>query len=267
MDAWSGLGLENIELRLSHSGVIRGIVGQLGLDKDEEAKLLVQLLEGNRSALADIKARDGNSERLLSLLNGGGRKSGFLANLKTVIPAANAELKAGIDDFARLCKLLDTVGIRYTIDLGVAPGFEYYTGVCFQFWLSGKKVGGGGRYDRLVPLMGGGEVPACGFAIYMDPLIGQLKPKTRKRADQGVLVRGSGTATESVRTCFELARSLRNAGYVAELDFSGREESGWQWSVTVPASGSPLMVTNRTLKKQKEAKSVAEAVNLMGVAG
>lgn len=266
MDVWNGLGLENVELRLSHTGVIRAIVGQLGLEKEEEARLLVRLLEGDRSALADVKARDATCDRLLALLSGRGRNSGFLANLKTAVSPANTELEASLDDFARLCRLLDTLGISYVIDLSTAPGFEYYTGVCFQFWLGGRKVGGGGRYDRLVPLMGGGDVPACGFAIYMDPLIDLIEPKARRRSDRGVLIRGSEATDQAVRTCFDLARSLHNAGYVAEIDFSGRQETGLRWTIAVPAAGTPLLVTDRVQQKQKEVKTVAEAVNIVGVA-
>ncbi|MEW6141940.1 MAG: ATP phosphoribosyltransferase regulatory subunit [Chloroflexota bacterium] len=266
-DVWNGLGLDGIELRLSHTGVVRGIVGQLGLEKEAESKLLTQLFEGNRDALSEVKSKSADIDRVVSIFaSASGKKSGFLKNLLSAFPQATGDLKTGLDDFTRLCSLLDAVGINYVIDLSTTPGFEYYTGVCFQFWLGGRKVGGGGRYDRLVPLMGGGDVPACGFAIYMDPLIDLIEPKARKRGDQGVLVRGSEATPEVVKTCFDLARSLRNAGYAAEIDFSGKQETTRRWTITVPVAGAPLLVADRVQKKQKEAKSVAEAVNIVGVA-
>lgn len=266
MDVWNGLGLEGVELRLSHTGVIRAIVGQLGLEKEAESKLLPRLLEGNWDALSGVKSQSVEIDRITSIFaSARGKKSGFLRNLAAAFPQATGDLKASLDDFTRLCGLLDAVGISYVIDLSTAPGFEYYTGVCYQFWLDGRKVGGGGRYDRLVPLMGGGDVPACGFAIYMDPLIDLIEPKARKRGGQGVLIRGSEATTEAVRTCFDLARSLRNAGYVAEIDFSGKQETGRRWTITVPVAGTPLLIADRVQQKQKEAKSVAEAVNIVGV--
>ncbi|MCX8126565.1 MAG: histidine--tRNA ligase family protein, partial [Dehalococcoidia bacterium] len=226
MDIWKELGLENVELRLSHTGLLRAIVARLSLEKEDESKLLGQLFDGNWEVLAGTVSKDVDVERLISILTSTrGKKAGFLNNLLAVFPSVATDLRASLDDFARLCQLLDAVGVSYVIDLSTAPGFEYYTGVCFQFWLSGRKVGGGGRYDRLVPLMGGGDVPACGFAIYMDPLIELVEPKARRRSDQGVLVCGLEVTPQVVSTCFALARLLRSAGYIAEVDFSGRRET------------------------------------------
>lgn len=266
VDVFGGLGLDGVELRLSHTGLIRAIVTQLGLEKEEEARLIARVFEGDWSALSGLKVNGADTGRIMSIFDSSkGRKSGFLKNLVAVFPDATGDLRASLDDFARLCSLLDAVGVSYVIDLSTAPGFEYYTGVCFQFWLDGRKVGGGGRYDRLVPLMGGGDVPACGFAVYMDPLIDLIEPKVRRRGDRGVLVCGSEATPEVARTCFELARSLRSAGYVAEIDFSGRQETARRWTITVPSAGRPITVADRLNKVQKEAESVTEAVNIVGV--
>ena len=63
-----------------------------------------------------------------------------------------------------------------TLDLGLARGIAYYTGVIFEVIDSaGHSLGGGGRYDGLTRALGGEEdVPALGFAYNMDRVMGSL---------------------------------------------------------------------------------------------
>ena len=54
------------------------------------------------------------------------------------------------------------------VDLGIVRGLAYYTGTVFEIFDIGqgmRAVAGGGRYDQLLGLIGGVEMPACGFAM------------------------------------------------------------------------------------------------------
>ncbi len=54
------------------------------------------------------------------------------------------------------------------VDLSIVRGLAYYTGTVFEIFDIGKgmrAVAGGGRYDQLVGLIGGVDMPACGFAM------------------------------------------------------------------------------------------------------
>ena len=61
------------------------------------------------------------------------------------------------------------------LDLAFVPGIAYYTGIVFEISCEGEDgpitVGGGGRYDGLVKALGGGDVPAMGFALRLDKLV------------------------------------------------------------------------------------------------
>jgi histidyl-tRNA synthetase len=143
-----------------------------------------------------------------SLFGEGGRSHGFLANLASLpLPKEAVE---GVDELKDIASLLDELEISYSIDLPWVENFEYYTGGIFKFSAQGKKVGGGGRYDHLIPLLEGGEVPACGFALYVDSLIDEMKVLPK---DEKILVLG-----EDKRSCFEVADKLRDRGYTAVLD-------------------------------------------------
>ena len=64
---------------------------------------------------------------------------------------------------------LDALGVAYTIDHRLVRGFDYYTRTTFEFAADAldaaqNGVGGGGRYDGLVELLGGTRRPASGSA-------------------------------------------------------------------------------------------------------
>ena len=92
---------------------------------------------------------------------------------------------AGADCFDELEALFDALSRRglstgwLTLDLGLARGFSYYTGVIFELTHSTPtqevSLGGGGRYDGLVRALGGSEeVPALGFAYNLDQTVDAL---------------------------------------------------------------------------------------------
>jgi histidyl-tRNA synthetase len=74
-----------------------------------------------------------------------------------------------------------------TLDLGLARGLSYYTGVVFTLsHSSGEGVvllGSGGRYDGLVRALGGSEdVPALGYAYNLEDVIA-LQSRSEVEAD------------------------------------------------------------------------------------
>ena len=64
------------------------------------------------------------------------------------------------------------------LDLGLARGISYYTGVIFELMsgpAEGVSLGGGGRYDDLVKALGGDvDVPAMGFAYNIENIVSVL---------------------------------------------------------------------------------------------
>ena len=77
---------------------------------------------------------------------------------------------------------------QVTLDMGMARGISYYTGVIFELAQDdddASALGGGGRYDDLVQALGGRErVPAMGFAYNVSSLLDTLQ------TDDGVSVNG-----------------------------------------------------------------------------
>lgn len=69
-------------------------------------------------------------------------------------------------------------GKDFAFDPTLARGLDYYTGIVFEMKLNGKPdeltIGGGGRYDNLIGMFAGRQIPAVGFSFGIDRIIDLL---------------------------------------------------------------------------------------------
>ena len=261
------LRLENIELRLSHIGLLKALLQKFGLSDEQQTRIFDQILDGDREALARITPTKPELQELLSLLlDLKGKSSGFLRNLQTLLNNNLPELKPHIADFINIVDLLEALGCNYQIDIASARGFEYYTGVVFQFFKDEERVGGGGRYDALLPLMGGGSIPASGFALYLDRLMNLVKPELPANS-QRVLIKTKLRGVEALKESFNIASSLREAGYVAELDLGGQEPASFRWLFNIQSKAPLFVLTDQVKQKRFELRTINEAVDILGGEG
>ncbi len=86
--------------------------------------------------------------------------------------------------FMRVLEYLDEVGVTYQLDPYLVRGLDYYTKTVFELYaasddqeLAQSALGGGGRYDGLVELLGGRPTPAAGFGLGLDRIASRLKEK------------------------------------------------------------------------------------------
>ena len=85
--------------------------------------------------------------------------------------------------FMKVIEYLDELDLPYVLNSQIVRGLDYYTKTIFEYWSSddseGKSaLGGGGRYDGLVEMLGGREsTPACGFSLGMDRIVSKLREK------------------------------------------------------------------------------------------
>lgn len=96
--------------------------------------------------------------------------------LNKLIP--NDSEKEIVKYWHQVVNLLGKYGISeasITIQPSLVRSWEYYSGIVFDLKTPGQHLGGGGRYDGLAQLLGGMEdVPAIGFAYYMDNVVKAL---------------------------------------------------------------------------------------------
>jgi len=168
------------DLHIGHIGIVRTLL------KDIQPEY-----QGNIMRFVD-KKDDKGLEDFLDMINAPDDIRGKLFRL-IGLRGENAmheaqELVGDIEaltQFKTLLDLLDVYGIEYQVDLGIARGLDYYTGMVFEIYCEGlgaqNQVCGGGSY-RLAQLFGGEDTPSTGYAIGFDRImeICEAKPVVPK---------------------------------------------------------------------------------------
>ena len=250
------LGFRDIGLRLSHAGLTRGILSKVGLDSEQQNQVFDKLLDGDEKALAEIQAQEPDIAPLLAVQ---GKSSGFMKNLASSLGIDSSELKDQIEDFVFIADTLQSLGHNYEIDLASIRGFEYYTGVIFQLFVEGEKVGGGGRYDALIPAMGGKSTPASGFALYLDLMMKLIQlPGIAKPPQPKVLVKFE---SDACRLGFGTAELLRKKGYITKFHLGGKGPKDISWHLGVSNCSPSFILTDAATKQKYELKSTEEVLD------
>ncbi len=130
--------------------------------------------------------------------------------------------------FMHVLEYLDEVGVPYQLDPFLVRGLDYYTRTVFELYEATddqnqhqNALGGGGRYDGLIELLGGKETPAAGFSIGVDRVVSLLKSRevTPPPAEETeVFVAQLGESGR--KRALALFEELRSAGFKAAESFS-----------------------------------------------
>ena len=131
--------------------------------------------------------------------------------------------------FAGVRAHLDAVGVAYTLEPRLVRGLDYYTRTAFEIYPAGSAgqqsaIGGGGRYDGLVELLGGRPTPGIGCGLGLDRVLLALDaagvPPTVEAPPVAVVVGSDPTDTV---TRLRIATELRAAGLAARAELGQRK--------------------------------------------
>jgi len=140
--------------------------------------------------------------------------------------------------FKAVLEYLDETEIPYSLNPHLVRGFDYYTKTVFEVFLEDEHIsgddggnekthrrskmalGGGGRYDNLVKLLGGKDAPAAGAGLGLDRIIGAMKQQGVKvpptyKPDVFLVQLGA----LSKKKCLKLYEELRQAGIAVAESF------------------------------------------------
>jgi histidyl-tRNA synthetase len=158
-------GLDGVEVRLNS-------IGDPACRPTYIAELAAYY-EPHRSALPALE-RGRLDRNVLRLLDS---RDPAMAELNAAAPRITDRLCAACaEHFAAVQAHLDALDVAYRLEPGLVRGLDYYTRTAFEFYVIGREgqqqaIGGGGRYDGLVELLGGRPTPGIGFGIGLDRLI------------------------------------------------------------------------------------------------
>lgn len=201
-------------LEIGHVGIMRYLLKPLG---EERASKIMRLIdkgdkEGLERYLEDTNVSGDLREKIFSIVE--------LKGDESVIEEAREIVDYDFSHLERLSSLLRDVDVSFTLNLGIARGLDYYTGVVFECYAEGlgaqKQVCGGGSYE-LSSLFGGSVTPSTGFAIGFDRVceVCRVEEKTR---DIVAVISLKGLESHA----FRIASRLREAGITAVVDVMER---------------------------------------------
>ena len=134
-------------------------------------------------------------------------------------------------NFTQVKKYLDQLGITYLVNPRMVRGLDYYTGTTFEFIhedLGAQSgIGGGGRYDGLMEILGGQSLSGIGFGLGVDRALLAAQAEGVISTDQftsDLFIIPLGDDQKSV--ALTLAAQLRGVGIRTEIAFGDRALKG-----------------------------------------
>ena len=226
------LGFEDFVVRLNHRRLLSAILGQAGLPPTQHEQAMISIdkldkLDRDKVA-ADMVARGIDAAAAIRCLDAfvrppSSNDADLLRSLAGSLPpdSDGASAVAEVQSLLRLAAATPAAG-RIRLDLGLARGLSYYTGAIMEIAvpdLAGS-LGGGGRYDNLIGMFLGRDVPACGFSIGLERIIvvmteRKMFPASVEQGAVDVLVTVWNDDTRA--DALALAADFRRAGLRADV--------------------------------------------------
>jgi len=241
------LGFNDFCVRLNHRKALTGILAVAGVALEKHDAALIALdkwdkigSEGVKKEFASRGVEEAAGDRLLSFFSdlASLERAAEIAAEDKPVQALNKavlgrivefvkdnELGAkGVDELQSVIDYAEAMGIssRLKIDPTLARGLSYYTGAIMEINvkdLSGS-LGGGGRYDNLVGMFLGQDIPACGFSLGLERILVIMSERDMfpssvgsSPADVMVAIWNEDSISDSIA----LAQELRAAGLRVDL--------------------------------------------------
>jgi len=246
------LGFRQFTMRINDRKLLKGLAAFAGVPEGEEANVLrsVDKLDkigevGVRTELMEKGFEEEVVDRLFRLLSPG-EEGDPLARLRSEL-AENADAQEGIAELEQVREYLGALGVPEAFtrfDLSMVRGLDYYTGPIFETVVEEPRIGsitGGGRYDHLVGIFSGRDIPAVGSTLGLERIVDVMEalglfPEVKTLTQVLVAAFDPGTVPEALR----LAAELRQAFVRAEVPLA--EKGGFKKHLTYANNkGIPLV--------------------------
>lgn len=172
------LGFTDFSIRLNHRRLLTSMLELCGVPAHVHGDALVALDKLDKIGVDGVTAEF--AARGIAADAGAKALSFFVAGIAAAPQAVLDRLTGLLGDHDGLANLAAIVGLtqstpaagRIRVDPSLARGLSYYTGAIMEIAVEGiGSLGGGGRYDNLVGMFLGRDVPACGFSLGLERII------------------------------------------------------------------------------------------------
>jgi histidyl-tRNA synthetase len=213
---WKQLGITRVKLKLNSLGTPES-------RRVYREKLVGYFTQHAEALDADSQRRlQGNPLRILDTKNPA--MQAVVSGAPLLTEHLDAESR---EHFDGLCATLAAMGIEYVVDPRLVRGLDYYSRTVFE-WItdalgSQDAVCSGGRYDGLIPQLGGEPTPAIGFAMGVERVVELVQQAGTAAARKGADVYVVAVGERATRAGLALVETLRDGlpGLAFEMNQGG----------------------------------------------
>jgi histidyl-tRNA synthetase len=220
------LGFQDFAIRLNHRRVLAGLLDAAGVSVEMQNSALIAIdkldkvgADGVGRELVERGVGEEAAARLLDTF-----KAPLTIDRMRALVERIPEATQGVDELARILELCasGSAAGRVQLDASLARGLSYYTGAIMEVAvpdLAGS-LGGGGRYDGLIGIFLGEDVPACGFSLGLERILvvmgeRDMFPASVQQGSADLLLTLFDEAT--IPEVLKLAAELRSEGVRVEV--------------------------------------------------
>lgn len=225
------VGVTEFKIHINHRQILTGLLEKLGLLEastpvlralDKLAKIGVDAVASEMQQVAGLTSLQ--AAEVLKLASVKGRNSEILTQLEAIVAGS----KRGEEGLKRLRDMvlgLQAAGVpesRFELDVSIARGLDYYTGVVFETYLDAlPEIGSicsGGRYDNLAGMYTKQHLPGIGASLGLDRLLAALEKLGKlpvSKTTVPILV--TYFDPNRLNDYLRISRAIRSAGFGCEL--------------------------------------------------
>ncbi len=180
-DVFLALGFKDFQIVVNHRKLLNAVLAHAGVPADLHGAALVIMdkadkigVDGVRKELGEKGLAASVADTLLEQLSGAppADRADWMDRQAAVL---NEDGKAGIEDLRQIFALCaaTSAGPHLALDRSLARGLSYYTGPIFEIRVSdlAGSLGGGGRYDNLIGMFSGENIPASGISLGLERIL------------------------------------------------------------------------------------------------
>jgi histidyl-tRNA synthetase len=225
IDALSAINMPGFVVHINHRKLLMSLAEVAGVP-DEQTPTIHRAIDklakiGEVGVLKEMQSNgipEDAARRVLDLVSISGEPGDVFNELEKRL-AGNTRAEEGIAELRSLFRFLQQMGAdssHYTLDLTLARGLDYYTGPVFEAMSVDANIGslgGAGRYDGLVGMFSGEDLPATGCSLGLERIFDVIQEQS--------LVQAPATVSKALVTIFNQATMGDSLALVGELRRAG----------------------------------------------
>jgi histidyl-tRNA synthetase len=245
VEALSAIGIPNFVVHINHRELLESMAIYAGVGASEAGSVYRAIdkldkigADGVAAELVAAGVDVATASRVIELVSVSGSADRVIEVVAERLSGIELA-RTAIEDMDNLFNFLSALGVpesNYAFDLALARGLAYYTGPVFEAIVEEPKMGslvGAGRYDGLIGMFSGQDIPATGMSVGLERIIDVVEElglmHVGTSVSQALVTVFPGGGRSSADAALGLATELRRAGVRTETTLEEGRDLGRQF--------------------------------------